>query len=77
MSRLPSITPREMVRVLTRAAFRAEPERGSSHVGMRYPDGRKTVVPRHAKDLKRGTMMGILKDAGMSRETFTRLLRGN
>ena len=75
MSRLPIITPRQMIRILECAGFKPEPERGGSHLGMRHPDGRKTIVPRHVKDLKRGTMMGILKQAGISREQFTRLLR--
>lgn len=76
MSRLPPITAREMARVLLRAGFTAEPETGSSHQGFWNAEtGKRTTVPRHAGDLKRGTMRAILRQAGLSREKFLRLLR--
>ena len=75
MSRFPGVTPRQMIRALTRAGFVPEPETGSGHLGLRHPvTGRKTVVPRHAGDLKRGTAQAILKQAGLTREQFLRLL---
>ena len=75
MSRLPTITAKEMIRALRRAGFEVEPETGSSHLALRHPvTGRKTIVPRHAGDLKRGLVQGILKEAGLSREQFRRLL---
>lgn len=75
MSRLPTVTPKQMIRALERAGFVPEPESGSGHIGLRHPaTGRKTVVPRHTGDLKRGTMLVILKQAGLSREHFRRLL---
>lgn len=76
MSRLPTVTSREMIRALVRAGFRPEPETGSGHLGLRHPDTRrKTVVPRLAGDMKRGTVRAILNQAGLSREEFVRLLR--
>jgi predicted RNA binding protein YcfA (HicA-like mRNA interferase family) len=75
MSRLPLVNPKQMIRALTRAGFVPEPETGSAHLVLRHPvSGRKTVVSRHAGDLKRGTTRAILKQAGLTVEQFQQLL---
>ena len=47
-----------------------------SHV-MFHKDGRPEVVsvPNHSRDLKRGTVAGIVRDAGLSIDEFIELLR--
>ena len=75
MSRLPAVTPRQMVAALKRAGFVEDRQQGTSHAQLFNPlTGRKTSVAMHARDLKRGTMMGILREAGISREQFRKLL---
>lgn len=74
MSRLPALTSRQLVAALKRAGF-IEHHQESSHLSLVHPlSGRVAVVPMHAKDLKRGTMMGILRQAGLSRDEFGELL---
>jgi predicted RNA binding protein YcfA (HicA-like mRNA interferase family) len=42
---------------------------------MRHPDGRGTTVPVHAaRDVAKGTLRGILADAGITVEELQRLL---
>jgi predicted RNA binding protein YcfA (HicA-like mRNA interferase family) len=42
---------------------------------MRHPDGRSVAVPVHAgKDLKKGTLSGILAAIGMTPDDFKALL---
>jgi predicted RNA binding protein YcfA (HicA-like mRNA interferase family) len=42
---------------------------------MRHPDGRTAVVPVHSgKDLKTGTLRGILKTVRMTPDEFRELL---
>ena len=42
---------------------------------MVHPDLKKAVpVPMHSRDLKTGTLNGILRSAGISREELARLL---
>jgi predicted RNA binding protein YcfA (HicA-like mRNA interferase family) len=72
--RLPTVTARQLIRVLERHGWELHRTRGS-HQHFVHPDRAAIVtVPVHAKDLKRGLVAGILKDAGISREEFLRTL---
>ena len=74
MPGLPVCTPTQVERALFRAGFFLHHTRGS-HRYYRHPARPALVtVPFHARDLKRGTLHGILKQAGLSAEEFTRLL---
>ena len=74
MPRLPRIRGREVVRVLERAGFQVVRIVGSHHV-LHHPDGRKTVVPVHARrDIGPGLLRAILRDVGLELEQFIDLL---
>jgi predicted RNA binding protein YcfA (HicA-like mRNA interferase family) len=63
-----------VIRVLGRAGFFLDHSTGS-HRFYRHPDRPGIVtVPFHRKDLKRGTLLAILKQAGLTREEFVQLL---
>ena len=64
-----SYTPKEVIQILEKNGFALSRSRGSHHV-FRHPDGRKTVVPFHNKDLPKGTLMAIIKQSGISRGEF-------
>ena len=52
-----------------------EEQRGS-HIFLKHPDGRSTVVPVHkTEDLGRGLLRKIIHDADMTKEEFLELLR--
>ena len=73
MSRLRSVTPAEMVRVLKRAGFVESSQKGS-HLFLWYEDKKiMTSVPMHGKVLKRWLQMKIIKQAGLSQEEFADL----
>jgi predicted RNA binding protein YcfA (HicA-like mRNA interferase family) len=43
---------------------------------MRHPvSGRSTAIPVHARDVKRGVLLDIIKQAGLTQAEFLRLLR--
>ena len=71
--RLPVVSGAQLVRVLEKLGWDVVRQRGS-HVRLKNSD-RSTflVVPLHRK-LKRGTLSGILRDAGLDREELRRLL---
>jgi len=74
MTRLPASTPTGVIRALERAAFFLDHATGS-HRYYRHPDRPGIVtVPFHRRDLKRGTLLAILKQAGLSRREFLELL---
>ena len=72
--RLPAITSRELIRVLEKSGWRLHRTKGSHH-HLVHPDKAIIItVPVHGRDLKRGLVAGILKDAGISHEELLRLL---
>lgn len=74
MSRLPTVTPRQVVRALNRAGFKKHHQRGS-HLYLRHPDTRRmTSIPMHPGDLPRGTLRAILRQVEITAEAFAELL---
>ncbi len=72
MPRLPVLSGEELVKALTIAGFQIVRQRGS-HVSMQKGNF-KTVVPLH-DELAKGTLLGILKQCGLSRDDLEGLLR--
>ncbi len=73
--RLPSIRPRQLIRVLEKKGWKLARSKGSHH-HFTHPDSPIVItVAVHTKDVKRGTLSGILSDAGISRDEFLRLLK--
>jgi predicted RNA binding protein YcfA (HicA-like mRNA interferase family) len=58
-----SYTPKEIVTILLAHGFELIRSKGSHHVYVNRSSGKRTVVPMHSKDLKKGTLHGILKQA--------------
>jgi predicted RNA binding protein YcfA (HicA-like mRNA interferase family) len=72
--RLLAVTARQLIRVLESQGWSLHRTRGSHHHFVHADRAIVVTVPVHAGDLKRGLVSGILKDAGISREDFLRLL---
>ena len=74
MSKLPVLKPAELVRLLERLGFQRIRQKGS-HLYLRHPDGRATVVPMHkGADLPPGLLRSILQDVELTRDAFLALL---
>jgi predicted RNA binding protein YcfA (HicA-like mRNA interferase family) len=73
--RLPAVTPRKVMRALERAGFVCIRVSGSHHI-YEHPARPDEIVPvpRHDRDLKRGTLQSILRLAGLTRDEFLKLL---
>jgi predicted RNA binding protein YcfA (HicA-like mRNA interferase family) len=72
MPKLPHLSGAETINILTRMGFLVIRQRGS-HVVLRKGNT-GCVVPNH-KELKTGTLAGILRQAGVSIEDFVEALR--
>lgn len=67
---LPVVSGRQLIKALERAGWHT----ARSHVRMKHPDRRVPItVPLH-RELKRGTLSGILDDAGLDTDQLRRLL---
>ena len=67
MARLPIVSGRDVVRALERLGFRTVRQRGSHVVMRRGETG--CVVPLH-REIKTGTLAGIIRQAQLSHEEF-------
>jgi predicted RNA binding protein YcfA (HicA-like mRNA interferase family) len=69
--RLPALTGQQIIAVLRRHGFDVVRQSGS-HLILNSPDGRRTTVPLHAgRDLGRGLLRQIMRDAKLSVEDLT------
>ena len=74
MTRLPSLNGEQIVKALGKAGFQVLRQKGS-HIYLKHPDGRATVVPVHkGESVGRGLLRKIIQDADLRREEFLKLL---
>ena len=72
MARLPVVSGDEFVSAMRRIGYTLDHIRGS-HMILVHPSRSRLSVPRH-KELGRGLLRRLLRDAGVSREEFARLV---
>ncbi|OGQ52148.1 MAG: hypothetical protein A3J24_12255 [Deltaproteobacteria bacterium RIFCSPLOWO2_02_FULL_53_8] len=73
MPKLPALSGEELIRLLKKAGFVVVRQRGS-HVSLQKDDY-KAVVPLHS-ELAKGTLLGIMKQCGLSKEVLEGLIKG-
>ena len=75
MPKLPSVKISKLLKTLLKLGF-FEHRQAGSHLQLKHSDGRRVTIPMHAgKDIKKGTLNGILKDIRLSREEFVQALK--
>jgi predicted RNA binding protein YcfA (HicA-like mRNA interferase family) len=75
MTRLPTLTAQKIIRALKKAGFVLVRQRGS-HYQMKHPERlQRTLIPVHGGDIGRGLLKHILKQAWLTEEEFSKLLR--
>jgi len=69
--KLPVISGREVIKILSKMGFRHLDHGGSHVILIKEVEGRKLkpVVPLH-RELAPGTLLSIIKQAGMTRDEF-------
>lgn len=74
MSVLPRVTGREVVAAMGKIGYQLDRQRGS-HMILRnsQPPHRRLVVPDH-REVAKGTLRAIIREAGLSVEEFISLL---
>jgi predicted RNA binding protein YcfA (HicA-like mRNA interferase family) len=72
--KLKAIPAEKLIKVLAKIGFKQIRQRGS-HLILKNQDGRVTVVPIHKGELiGRGLLSAIIRDTGLKREEFLKLL---
>jgi predicted RNA binding protein YcfA (HicA-like mRNA interferase family) len=75
--KLPIVSGFEVIKLLGKIGFRHLDQHGSHVIMIKELEGRKLkpVIPLH-KELATGTLLSIIKQAGLSRDEFLRLYYG-
>jgi len=71
---LPLLKPREVVAALERAGFLLRRQTGSHAILFKSGIIRPISIPIHPKDLPRGTLRAIIRQANLTIEEFIKLL---
>ncbi len=74
MPKLPSLTSEKVIKVLKRKGFVLDRIKGSHHIYYHPETKRRVVVPLHKRDLPKGTLLEILKQAGITNKELKELL---
>ena len=72
MAKLPVFSGRDLIQLLQKSGFRVIRQKGS-HVSMRKDD-HKTVIPLH-DELAKGTLLGVLKQCGLTKDDLVDLIK--
>ena len=73
MSKLPVVSGADRVKALEKAGFTVYRQRGSHITIVRKSPPSQTTIPNH-KELDRGTLRAIIRQAGLTVEEFVALL---
>jgi len=68
MHKLPSLTPQKVIKILERKGFVLDRVKGSHRAYYHSESKKRVIIPYHKKDLPKGTLMEILKQAGISKD---------
>jgi predicted RNA binding protein YcfA (HicA-like mRNA interferase family) len=74
VTKLPVVSGEEAVRAFARIGYEKDHQTGS-HIILRHaaPPHRRLTVPNH-RELSRGTLRALIRQAGLTVEEFVRLL---
>jgi predicted RNA binding protein YcfA (HicA-like mRNA interferase family) len=67
MSKTPSLTPKDLIRLLTQKGFVFDRSKGSHQIYYNKEKKLRVVIPMHTKDLPTGTLHAILKQADIDK----------
>lgn len=75
MKKLPSLSGREVIKVLSKIGYEVDHQKGS-HVILRNiePPYRRLTVPNRP-EIAKGTLRAIMRQSGLSLEEFLKLLK--
>ena len=72
MTKLPSLKSKEIIRALQRAGFVEHRQKGGHKILKK--NTLRVIVPIYPRDLKKGTVLSIIEQAGLTIQEFLELL---
>lgn len=68
MPKLPALTSKDIIDLLLKKGFVLDRTKGSHHLFYNPVTKKRVVIPYHKKDLPKGTLIEILRQAGISKK---------
>jgi len=72
MPKTPSLTPQQVIKLLESRGFVLDRSKGSHQIFIHPETRKRVVVPFHRKDLPIGTLLEILRQAGISKDDLSK-----
>ncbi|HYS23259.1 MAG TPA: type II toxin-antitoxin system HicA family toxin [Candidatus Eisenbacteria bacterium] len=76
MPKLPAVKAREITRFLERKGFVLDQASGSHFIYYHPTSKRRAVVPKHSREIPKGTLASLLREAGFTRDELIDFLQG-
>ena len=74
MTKLPSLTARDIIKKLKKAGFVFDRyAKGSHEIWYNPTTKNRTTIPKHPGDVPKGTLKAIIKGSGLTTEEFIEL----
>ena len=73
MSKLPSVSGKDTIKVLSKVGFKVKRQVGSHIILKREKDGKRVAVPNH-DELPKGTLRAIIRQCDLTIDEFIKLL---
>ena len=68
MPKLPILTPKRLIKIIEKLGFQLDHKTGSHYIFYNEEHKRRVTIPYHTRDLPKGTILSILKQAGIERD---------
>lgn len=73
MPKLPALTPQKVMNIIQKRGFLLDRVKGSHHIFFHPETKRRVIIPFHKRELPVGTLIEILKQAGIERDEIEEL----
>ncbi|MBI2654248.1 type II toxin-antitoxin system HicA family toxin [Candidatus Woesearchaeota archaeon] len=75
MMKLPVLSGREVIKILKKVGFEEKRQKGSHVILAKETEqGKKAVVVPNHKEVDKGTLLEIIRQSGLTREEFLKLI---
>ena len=74
--KLPRLSGRELIKILSKCGFSISRQKGSHVILVKELEaGKKGVVVPNHREIDKGTLLEIIRQAGLTREEFLKLVK--
>lgn len=76
MDKLPRLSGQEVIKILSKVGYRISRQKGSHIILVRENEtGKRSVVVPNHREIDKGTLLEIIRQAGLKRDEFLKLVK--